>query len=195
MLPYRLDVVVELTGRDGRRVRRLLRLRDVRTEFRWPVDFDVAAIEIDPDFEILHWNDAWRAEATALAPAMRATLMRLEGKLDDARHGLESALRAVPSPDIYGARFALEFALARVYLNERNWREARAHLDAALASPTRRAEDLPWAYFRLATLAQAIDDRALLHRAVGDVESADAAAGGESGATAAARALEAVTAH
>jgi hypothetical protein len=74
-------------------------------------------------------------------------------------------------------------------------RASGAHLDAALASPTRRAEDLPWAYFRLATLAQAIDDRALLHRAVGDVESADAAAGGESGATAAARALEAVTAH
>ena len=60
--------------------------------------------------------------------------------------------------------------------------EAKVHIQAALVSPMRRADTLPWVYVQLATAAKKLNDEATLRWAVKAVAAADAAAGGRTGA-------------
>jgi hypothetical protein len=101
----------------------------------------------------------------------------------------KKALGNVPGLDLYGERFLLEYGLARVYADQHKMPEAKVHLDAALASPTRRADTLPWAYYGQALFAKGIKDEGLLRQAVNAAASAEAVAPSPTGAADLARAL------
>jgi hypothetical protein len=74
-------------------------------------------------------------------------------------------------------------------MRQKKWEEAEMHLKAALVSPSRRPEELPWVYFRLAQVAKELHDTNLLREAVDGTITADALSGGRTGASAAVRAL------
>ncbi|HEX8161245.1 MAG TPA: M1 family aminopeptidase [Pyrinomonadaceae bacterium] len=186
---YRAAVEVRVAGDGRRELTRALEIRGARTEFAAPVNFSARSVVVDPHFLVLHWTPEYRAEAEALAGYTRANKLRSEGKNDEAQAVLAAALAHTPVPDLYDAEFLLRYSLARSLVAQKKWGEARAQLEAALASPTRRPNLLPWAYYLLARTAKELHDEAALRRAVEAATSADAAAGGHTGATGAAQAL------
>jgi hypothetical protein len=131
----------------------------------------------------------YRAEAKAVAPYLLADIERDRGRLARAEAMFKEALVKVPALDLHGERFLLEYGLARVYADQKKMKEAREHLDAALASPTRRADTLPWAYYGYALLAKALNDKELLRWAVNAAALADAVAPVPSDASRLARAF------
>jgi tetratricopeptide (TPR) repeat protein len=186
---YRAAVEVRASGAQGQCAVRTVQVRGGRTEFSWDVGFPVSSVDLDPDSRVLRWTDEQRAEASALAPHFLANRERERGRLARAAALYEAALEKVPPLDLHGGRFILEFGLARVYADRKKLAEARAHLDAALASPTRRADTLPWAYYGYALVAKALNDEKLLHWAIDAAASADALAPKPTGAPAMARDL------
>jgi len=124
-----------------------------------------------------------------MEPYLKADAARERHAYEEGEGELKTVLQNVPQPDTYGARFLYEYCLARIYFEQKRFDEAKTHLDAALGSPSRDAETLPWAYYGLALFAQGTHDDSLLRFAVGAVISADAKAGGTTGAAQAARAL------
>lgn len=174
---YRADVEVRAEGKDGQRLTRIIRINGPRTEFLWPVNFKVRSLTLDPHFLILHWTPEYKAEAEALAPYTQASRTLSEGKFSQADEEFSAALARVSEPDIYGARFMLEYGQAMVYYNEKKWGEARTHLMAALASPSRRADQLSRLYLRLAEINKELRDEAALRRAVEQAVGADSVSG------------------
>jgi hypothetical protein len=185
---YRATLEVVASG-GGRRVVRAVEVAGARTELAWPVGFRVETVEIDPRFETLRWTPEYRAEAEALLPFTRADLQYSRGETAEAEATFRAAIAAAPAVDPHGLRFLLEHGLAQLLLDARKWEEARSHATAALASPSPRAEVLPWVHLQLATAAKHLGDAEGLRRAVAAVERADDAAGGRTGAVEQARAL------
>ena len=88
----------------------------------------------------------------------------------------------IPEPDEYGLRFLLEYGLARAYTDQEKYTEARGHIMAALQSPVRPREILPWAYVQLAIIAQKTKDESTFKSAIDAVMAAEAKAGRRTGA-------------
>lgn len=186
---YRAGLEVAVQGVNGEEILRAIEVAGAKTEFAWPVRFRVRSVTPDPHFYALHWLPGMHEAAVARGPSARATLLRIDNKLDEAEAALRTALANLPQPDAHGARFLDESALARVLFEQKKWAEAETHLDAALASPSRDPKILPWVYYRYALVAQALHDDAKLRWAVEASISADAAAGGNTGAAGLARGL------
>ncbi len=186
---YRASVEVQADSGDGQRALRKIEIRGAQTEFVWKIDFPVRSVALDPRFQILRWTPEYRAEATALADYTKANLKRIEGKSEEAQNMFKTALENVPKPDLYGAEFLLRYGLARIFISQKKWSEARTQLEIAVSSPTRQAEVLPRAYLQLAISLKELNDKAALNRAVDSAITADAAVGGRAGVTPQARAL------
>jgi hypothetical protein len=187
---YDLELEVDLVGSDGQRVTRTVSIRGTRTTLELAAPFPVQGVEVDPRFEILHWTPALRAEASALAPAFRARQLEDAGKFADAITEYRAALERVSLPDVYGARFLLEYGWARVLMAQHRWKDARGHWLDAVQSPTRRQALLPWAYFHLAEVAKREGNLHALRRSAGAAVSADAALGGSAGMLTQVKALD-----
>jgi Peptidase family M1 domain len=186
---YRVTLEVLAEGDDYNRFVREVEVSGARTEFTLPVKFRARAVVLDPHYEVLRWTPEYRAEVAAVAPAVRAMEKSFQGNHAEAERELQAILGQGATPDLYAARFFAEYALARVFMNQGRWREAKLHLEASLTSPTRRADTLPWVYFFLAQAAKELGDDATLRWAVDAAIAADAVAGGRTGAAGAARAL------
>jgi tetratricopeptide (TPR) repeat protein len=140
---------------------------------------------LDPHYLVLHQTPEYSAEAAVLATYYMAGNEREQGKLAEAEGRLKKALNQLTEPDLNGARFMYEYGLAQISSQRKMPREAREHLEAALASPTRRADKLPWVYVELARIAKDTNDENTLLAAVnaaiasseiiGQAEAADAA--------------------
>lgn len=185
---YRVNVELVIEG-DERTLTRTLDLRDERTEFKLPIGFRVRSVNVDPRFLVLHRTPEYRALRSAMGAYLRSNLEREQGKFDVAEKLLHDALAQETAPDLYGARFTIELGLGQLLLAQNKFAEARKHLEAAVASPSRRANVLPWAYFYLATAAKGLNDQVMLRRAVEDTITAEANIGGRGTVSRQARAL------
>jgi tetratricopeptide (TPR) repeat protein len=172
---YRAHVDLVAEGALYTRQVRQVEIRGRQTQFVVPVGFRVWSVTLDPGFLIPHWTPELRSQAKVTTPYWRALALHRQGQSDQALKTLAAALRSVPTPDRYGARFVLEMGIGQVLVDQKRWSEARTHLTSALASPIRRAEVLPWVYFYLARIAQETGDEAGLREAVQAAMSADAA--------------------
>ncbi len=186
---YRASVEVQIDGDDGQRVLRKIEIRGAQTEFVWKINFSVRTAMLDPHYLVLRWTPEYKAEANALADYTKANRKRTEGKLDEAQNEFSLALECFPKPDLYATEFMLRYGLARVFIGQKKWSEARAQLEIAVSSPTRQAEVLPRAYLQLARALKQTGDEAALRRAVDAAITADAAVGGRTGVTRQVRAL------
>lgn len=186
---YRAILKIQVDGTNYERSTFEVTLRDHQTKVTRPVSFRVREVTLDPAFEVLHWTSEWESKASIREPYLKADAARGKHAYQEAEQELKAALRNVPQPDTYGARFLYEYCLARVYFEQNQINDGKMHLDIALESPSRDPDTLPWAYYGLALLAQATHDDALLRFAVDAATSADSAAGGNTGAAQAARAL------
>lgn len=175
---YQADVDVLIDGTGGERVMRSMHLKGKRSEATLPVAFPVASVSLDPHFRVLHWTSEGRAEALAISSYLRAEKLRAAGKLEGSETELCSGLGKIAEPDLYGARFALEYGLTRVLFDRGKPQEARTHAEAALRCPTRRKELLPWLYYGFAQIAKQANDGEALRWAVQSAQTADAVAGG-----------------
>ncbi|MCA1601923.1 MAG: hypothetical protein LC776_09875, partial [Acidobacteria bacterium] len=155
---YRATVEIQAEGSECQRQARTVEVQGQRTEFTMPVKFRVQGVTLDPRFLVLHWTPEYRAEVTALTPYIRADAKRRQGKFAEAEEEFKSALEQVPTPDIYGLRFILEYGFSRLFAVQNKWAEAKAHLEAALTSPTRRTNWLPLVYLDLAGIARRSND-------------------------------------
>jgi hypothetical protein len=144
---YCAAIEVQAEGHDYRRLARKVEVEGPKTEFAWPVRFRVASVTLDPHFQVLHSSPEYRAQAEALVPFTRAILAAVQGNLAQAHRDLRAALEQAPEPDQYGVRFHIGLGQAVLFKNEGKPAEARQHLEAALASPVRRADLLPNAYY------------------------------------------------
>jgi tetratricopeptide (TPR) repeat protein len=180
---YRAKVEIETRGNYAERRKTAIEVRGARTEFTIPVKFKAQTVELDPHYLFLRWTPEYRAEADALAEYMKANRKRNEGKSDEAQNIFEGALKSVPQPDLYGAEFMLRYGLARIFISQKKWSDARTQLEIAISSPTRPAEVLPRAYLQLARAFKETGDKDALKRAVDAAIAADAAIGGRTGVT------------
>lgn len=186
---YSATLEILATGQQCARLMKTIDIRGAKTDFDWIVDFKVEAVELDPHFLQLRWTPAYRAEAIGLLPYTRADLRLQQGKLDEAVIEFKAALNRVSDPDQHSLRFMLEYGLAESLIQQEKFQEAKAHILAALNGPARRTDILPWVYLQLATVARNLKDQPTLEWAVKAVVTADAAAGGSTGAVEAASAL------
>lgn len=186
---YRATVEVQVEGGNCQRLVRAVEISGPRTGFTWLVEFGVKSVTLDPHFLTLHWTQEYRTEAMALLPYTKADVKQSQGQATEAYREFAAALERVPEQDRYGLRFMLEYGLAQILIDQNKMGEAKTHIQAALASPTRRADVLPWVYVQLATVAKKLNDEATLRWAVNAVVTADTAAGGRTGAVEQARSL------
>jgi len=187
---YDLELDVDLIGDNGRRVTRPVPIQGVRSVLELAAPFPIRRVEVDPRFEILHWTPSLRAEATSLARAFPAGQLREAGNLTAAIAEYRRALEHVPVPDLYGARFLLEYGWAQALMTRNRWKQARTHWLNVLQSPTRRSSRLPWAYLHLAEAAKKEGDLPMARRAAEAAISADALLDGVAGMIAEVKALD-----
>lgn len=97
----RVDVDVALVGAGGSVIRRVA-IDGPRTPFALDAPFDIERVELDPQFTILHWTPAYRAEAEALVDVTRASAKRLAGDTAAAAALYVAGLARVPQDDRHG---------------------------------------------------------------------------------------------
>jgi hypothetical protein len=183
---YRGSIELLLVGPEGSLLRRL-EVDGTRTTFAWRAPFRVTEILIDPSFLVPHRSPALRAEAEALAPLGRAFLLLQQGRAKDAQIELEGGLKGVGPEDQYSARFMFRLFLS--LLAGDDLARAASHLDAALASATRRQDLLPFAYYTRAKLSHRMNDEERLAQFVANARTSEAVLGVPTGYAAAAQRL------
>jgi hypothetical protein len=159
------------------------------SEITLPVNFHVRRVTVDPRYLVVHWTPELRSKSAALATITRANFERVEGNRDAARRDFEGALRSTPTPDEWSVAFRSYIGLARLAMSQRDWATARADFLSALQSPTRPVEELPWAYYRLASVAAQLKEPALLEWAAAGARTADSSLIAPTGAGALAASL------
>lgn len=170
---YEAHVEVRVSGQ-GQHLSREVRIAGPRTEITLPTSLRAESVVLDPHFLTLWWAPEYRAEADALAPYTSANRALSAGKYAQAEEEFKTALGNVRSPDVYGLRFMLEYGRGLALYNQKKWADARSHLMAALAAPSRRPDQLPRVYYRLALIGKELRDDEALRWAVDSAVTADA---------------------
>jgi hypothetical protein len=171
---YRLAVPVVVTTVNGRRIERIIELTGERTPFTIAVERPVK-VELDPEFTVLHYDPALRADAEAHRYWTRATGLRHMDKAEEASKVVQEGLQKLPQPDPYGVEFRLRTLEAIILRRAGKLAEAQAAFERALSCPVRITTDLPAVYYRLAQIASTQGDTKRLEWAVHCAESTDAA--------------------
>jgi hypothetical protein len=170
---YQLNLEVLLEGESNRTLTQTIKIDGPQTDIEIPVDFHVRQVTLDPHFVVLHWTPEFHAEAKALGEVTAANFDRIQGKKEQARTGFSAAITSAVTPDTGGVVFRSEVGLGRLAMSAQSWPEAKIHFMNALSAPVRPADELPWAYYRLANVAEQLKDDGLLGWAVSGTITAD----------------------
>jgi len=193
---YRQTLAIQILGRDGEQVIHDVEVVGGEKTFSFGVEFRVLSVALDPHFYVLHWLPELHGEAHARGPALRAFRLSDSGKQAEAEEMLQKAMTELPHDDTYGARFWTEYGLAYISMAKKDWTTAQQHLDAALVSPIRDADTLPWLYWRYAQVAKNLNtDEAKLLYIIDATTSADAAIGSTTAAPYLVRAMLSAKPH
>ena len=177
---YHPNLELEIVGVNGTHTR-TMRLTGPVTRGVFAEADSLIDVRLDPHYRVLHWTPEYAAEAAALVPDTRARLMLQAGRTAEVESLLVHALADVREPDVHGGTFLFASTLARLAEDRHDWKAAAALADRAIASPTRRADILPFTYLRLARVSERLgrwDRVALAARAA---LAADAASGSRAG--------------
>lgn len=176
---YRATVEVVAAGEEcGQRSLRL-EVRGPSTPFEVAMPCPAQSVALDPHFRVLRWTPEYRALARAHVPFAHWAISDSYPALHDEIAGL---LDTIETPDLVGLAFALHHDLARVHQYEQRWPPALAELRAAVSSPVRPRDELPWVYASLALAASKVGDLETMRTASTAARTADALATAPTGA-------------
>jgi hypothetical protein len=198
--PYRARLEIRLSGdAPNDTVSHTVTLSAKVATFSWRTPFRVRGVDVDPHFLVLHWPRELADELRASAPAQRGAWLDQLGYPKLALAQYAAALDSVPTPDIWGLRYQLNYSVAWLHVRDNQWGDAERHMRAALSlAGTSGASALAcrapggscaaqWGYYVIATAARALGDSTGLCRAVNDAIAADT--GGRWGAGQATQAI------
>lgn len=172
---YRLPLEVLVFYRNGATSLQQVTVEDRTSRLQLPVNGIVDSVQIDPYFKVLHWDDALTPIAMAQSKVARVYNLRVQQKPDEAMALAKSYLAEGIPNDQYGVEFGLYYMMGRITAIQNKTDEAISWYLHALQSVSRSTDLLAYTYYRIAQLAAAKHDNALLDWACNNAVTADAA--------------------
>ena len=168
---YSAEIELLAEGGSESMVQRV-RLDGDRTQFTWPVPFEIVSVRVDPDYKVPHRSADRMVDVSVIAPLAQALRLMTQGGTDfltAAKSTFEGRL------DDPGRAFVLEALQADDALNRGDNAAARRHIASALSNSYRLPEFVPGLYYAQAALARAAADRELMNTAAAAAIATDAA--------------------
>jgi hypothetical protein len=170
---YQLPLEVLITYGNGTTSLQHISIRDWSHTLQLPVNGPVTAVQIDPYFKVLHWEAALVPLAKSQAKVIRVQNLRLQDKSEEAISLAQSYLKEGIPDDSAGVEFTLLYQLGRMTAIQNKPEEALAYYQRSLQCVSRAPELLAYTYYRIAQLAAAKKDHALLQWACVNAVKAD----------------------
>lgn len=171
---YRLPLEVQVTYASGTSILQQIWVQERETHVRLPVPERVTAVQVDPFFKVIHWDEALMPMARELSKVQRVQQLRIEQKHEEAEKLALSYLQAGFPEDRYGAEFSLLYNLGRIKGTLEKKEEALFYYQEALRCATRFPDLLAYTYYRIAQIAQHKKDQTLFRWACDQAVKADA---------------------
>jgi hypothetical protein len=170
---YRLPLEVLVTYTSGESILQQISVQERETQVQLPVSALVTAVQVDPFFKVIHWDEALKPMARELSKVQRVQQLRIEQKHEGAEKLALSYLQAGFPEDHYGAEFSLLYNLARIKGTQGKEEEALAYYQEALRCATRFPDLLAYTYYRIAQIARRKKDQTLFRWACDQAVKAD----------------------
>jgi hypothetical protein len=171
---YRLPLEVLITYINGTTSLQKINIDGKTSVVKLPVTAKVKAVDVDPGFKVIHWDDGLTPMAMDLGKVQRIVKLRMEQKNDEAVNLALSYIKAGIPSDKYGLEFSLLYYLGRITFNQNKTAEALAYYQKALQCVSRNNDLLAYTYYRIAMIAAAQKNQPLLQWAGDNAIKADA---------------------
>lgn len=156
---YQLSIPVRFDLQDGSSVMKEVRLNDLQTPFSFHFNQAVTAVDLDPNFEVLHSTPETMATAKALVPFAKADWIWFTGSEADALAAYKTALQSLPTPDDAGLEFYLRCRLALLDYRSKDYANAIDQATLASQQPNRDPLWMPQCYQIIMRAASASNDK------------------------------------
>lgn len=170
---YRLPLEVLITYTNGTTSLQHIDIHDRTSQVQLPVNGTVTAVQLDPYFKVLHWDDELAPIAMAQAKVVKVVNLRIQQKNTEAIALAQSYLKAGIPDDVYGVEFTLLYQLGRIAAVQNKPDDALAYYQRSLQCASRATDLLAYTYYRIAQLAAAKKDTVLLQWACTNAVKAD----------------------
>lgn len=172
---YQLPLEVLITYSNGATTLQHISISDRNNRLQLPVKGTVTNVQLDPYFKVLHWDEALTPQAMAQAKVVQVLNLRRQQKNDEAMQLARSYLEEGFPDDHYGVEYTLLYQMGRIAAIQHKDKEALAYYQRALQCVSRAPDLLAYTYYRIAQLAAAQHDDALMRWAAANAVKADAA--------------------
>lgn len=170
---YKLSIELLIVFMDNTSITKKIEVNAQHTRSVIAVRGKVKSVTSDPEFKIPHWAPDLTEEARALGKTATIQKLRIEQKNQEAEKlALSYIGNGIPN-DRFGLEFRLLYYLGRIKANEGNSDKALEYYKRAVQMAVRTPDFLASAYFRIAKIAMARNDRELFHWAKENALSAD----------------------
>ncbi|MGO4293532.1 M1 family aminopeptidase [Chitinophaga sp. RAB17] len=170
---YQLPLEVMIRYSNGTTSLQHITIRDRSQTLQLPVNGSVTAVQLDPYFKVLHWEEALVPIAMSQAKVIKVQNLRLQDKSAEAISLAQSYLKEGIPDDSAGVEFTLLYQLGRMTAVQNKPEEALAYYQRSLQCVSRAPELLAYTYYRIAQLAAAKKDTTLLQWACANAVKAD----------------------
>ena len=160
---YRLSVPVRVEFENGDTKNVKVPVKDLKTSFEIPAKDKVARVDLDPDFEVLHYTPSSKKEADAFVTCTKAEWLWFSDKPEEAKAALKSVIDSVQSPDEYGIEFRARYDLAQLLISANNYSDAMQQLEAAGRCVVQDPQMMPNYYRAMMICADHLGDKAKAH--------------------------------
>lgn len=171
---YRLPLEVLITYNNGTTSLQKINIDGKISVIKLPVSAKVKAVDVDPNFKVIHWDDELTPIAMDMGKVQRVIKLRMEQKNDEAVNLALSYIKGGIPSDKYGLEFSLLYYLGRITFNQNKTAEALAYYQKALQCVSRNTDLLAYTYYRIAMIAVAQKNQSLLQWAGDNAIKADA---------------------
>jgi tetratricopeptide (TPR) repeat protein len=172
---YQLPLEVLIRYNNGSTSLQRITIHHRNSQLQLPIEGAVKAVQIDPYFKVLHWDEALTPEAFAQAKVVRVLNLRRQQKNEEAMKLAQSYIKEGFPDDQYGVEYTLLYHMGRIAAMQNKPAEALAYYQRALQCVSRAPDLLAYTYYRIARLAAAQNDDTLMQWAAANALKADAA--------------------
>lgn len=170
---YQLPLEVLITYDNGTSTMHHLTIHDRLHTFMLPVNGTVKAVQIDPYFRVLHWDETLTRLAQSQAKVVRVLNLRMVNKNEEAAQLAQSYLKEGIPDDTTGVASTLLYHLGRITAMQNKPEEALTYYMRSIKCESHAPELLAYIYYRVAQLAADKKDNKLLQWACDQAIEAD----------------------